>query len=128
MSDFFPDNLLTPPADGRLFSWGVGLSGRLGHGDESYSFAPKLVSKVMTLSKGVVFQQEVTFAQIWAGYAHSLVLSCKPCMLHHLMLTQQQLDNSIHLVAVKKANWVTGILNLALYQLQSASWGELLIL
>lgn len=60
-----PCHTLALTAQGRVFSFGNGQNGRLGHGDEQYAFAPRMV---------VALQHERVI-DISAGECHSLALT-----------------------------------------------------
>lgn len=51
-------------ADGKVYTWGWGIHGQLGHGTCDNEYYPKLV------------HFEETIMQIAAGHAHSLILTC----------------------------------------------------
>lgn len=52
----------------RVFTWGWGVHGQLGHGDAENQSIPKLVSCLPTA-------KEIRTIQLAAGYAHTMVLS-----------------------------------------------------
>ncbi|XP_029652973.1 uncharacterized protein LOC115226128 isoform X1 [Octopus sinensis] len=54
--------------DGKVFTWGWGVHGQLGHGDAENQSIPKLVSCLPTA-------KEIRTIQLAAGYAHTMVLS-----------------------------------------------------
>ena len=52
-------------SDGRIFTWGWGVHGQLGHGDTENMYVPTLVTSLL----------DTTVKHISAGYAHTMVLS-----------------------------------------------------
>jgi alpha-tubulin suppressor-like RCC1 family protein len=60
-----PCHTLALTAQGRVFSFGNGQNGRLGHGDEQYAFAPRMVQAL----------QHERIIDISAGECHSLALT-----------------------------------------------------
>eukprot|EP00106_Octopus_bimaculoides_P003264 XP_014770706.1 PREDICTED: uncharacterized protein LOC106869467 [Octopus bimaculoides] len=54
--------------DGKVFTWGWGVHGQLGHGDAENQSVPKLISCLPTA-------KEIRTIQLAAGYAHTMVLS-----------------------------------------------------
>lgn len=60
--------ILSASTEGKIYTWGSGAHGRLGHGDTKSQLRPKLLE--------VPGGEDITFNQVAIGYTHSGALTC----------------------------------------------------
>lgn len=86
----------------RVYTWGWGIHGQLGHGDAESLLVPTPVTSLSTV-------KEIRSIQIAAGYAHSLVLNQQVTFLNDDSICIQifNYDICMPLAIAKKKNTVS---------------------